>query len=122
MAIIDLSRACQHGDQVSGSFQPGVKDADVRSWSTRVLLFLVRLYQLTLSPLIGGQCRFYPSCSHYAQDSLRTHGAWRGSSLAFLRLIRCHPFSDGGIDEVPLAATAPKSGPQEHTHLVNRNR
>lgn len=67
----------------------------------RLLMALVRLYQLTLSPFIGGQCRFHPTCSHYAMDALEQHGAWRGSILAAGRLLRCQPWCEGGIDPVP---------------------
>lgn len=66
-----------------------------------ILKALVRLYQLTLSPFIGGQCRFHPTCSEYAMDALEHHGALRGSILAARRLLRCQPFCDGGIDPVP---------------------
>ena len=67
----------------------------------RPLMWLVRLYQLTLSPWIGGQCRFHPTCSHYAMQALETHGALRGSWLALRRLGKCHPYHPGGVDEVP---------------------
>ena len=66
---------------------------------------LIRSYQLTLSPFIGNQCRFHPSCSNYALDAVETHGALRGSWLAVRRLGRCHPFNPGGFDPVPGRAT-----------------
>jgi len=69
------------------------------------ILALIRLYQLTLSAWLGGQCRFFPSCSHYAQEAIRVHGALRGSALAAWRVLRCGPFSGGGFDPVP----APRS-------------
>ncbi|HKC10542.1 MAG TPA: membrane protein insertion efficiency factor YidD [Vicinamibacteria bacterium] len=56
---------------------------------------------MTLSPLIGGYCRFLPSCSAYAEEALLKHGARRGSLLALRRLFRCHPFHPGGLDPVP---------------------
>jgi putative membrane protein insertion efficiency factor len=65
------------------------------------LIGLVRLYQLAVSPLLPPSCRFYPSCSAYAAEALRRHGAARGSWLAVRRLARCHPFCEGGIDPVP---------------------
>ncbi len=65
------------------------------------LVKLVRLYQLTLSPFIGGQCRFYPSCSVYAITAIERHGALRGTWLAMRRLGRCQPLHPGGVDEVP---------------------
>jgi putative membrane protein insertion efficiency factor len=67
----------------------------------RLLILLVRGYQRFISPLLGPRCRFYPSCSAYAVESLRTHGAARGSWLALRRLLRCHPWNPGGLDPVP---------------------
>jgi putative membrane protein insertion efficiency factor len=68
-----------------------------------ICLFLVRTYQVLLGPFLGGACRFYPSCSHYACEAIQLHGARRGSWLALRRLLRCHPFSPGGVDLVPEA-------------------
>lgn len=65
------------------------------------LVGLVRLYQVAVSPLLPPSCRFTPSCSAYAAEALRRHGAARGSWLAVRRLARCHPFCEGGIDPVP---------------------
>lgn len=65
------------------------------------LLALIRVYQLTLSGWLGGQCRFYPSCSQYAWEAIKVHGAWRGSALGMWRILRCGPFTDGGFDPVP---------------------
>ncbi|MBS0649575.1 MAG: membrane protein insertion efficiency factor YidD [Verrucomicrobia bacterium] len=64
-------------------------------------IFLIRLYQLTLSPFLGKCCRFYPSCSDYAIDAVKKHGAWKGSWLTAKRLLKCQPWHPGGIDEVP---------------------
>jgi putative membrane protein insertion efficiency factor len=61
----------------------------------------VRLYQWTLRPLIGANCRFHPSCSDYAVEALRRHGAVRGGALAVWRILRCNPWSAGGYDPVP---------------------
>ena len=66
-----------------------------------LLIALVRLYRLTLSGLLGGQCRFYPSCSSYALDAIHLHGATRGTLLAAWRIARCGPFTGGGVDPVP---------------------
>ena len=63
-----------------------------------VLVLLVRLYQFTLSPLLGGRCRFDPSCSQYFIEAVRKYGAIRGSAKGFWRLARCHPFHPGGYD------------------------
>jgi putative membrane protein insertion efficiency factor len=65
------------------------------------LIGCIRLYRATLSGWLGGQCRFYPSCSHYAEDAIRVHGAIRGGVFATWRLLRCNPFGQGGIDPVP---------------------
>jgi hypothetical protein len=67
------------------------------------LIALVKVYQFTLSSFLGRQCRFFPTCSWYAIEALRVHGAWRGGGLALRRLVRCHPLSRGGIDPVPKA-------------------
>jgi putative membrane protein insertion efficiency factor len=66
--------------------------------------FLIRLYQWTLSPLLGPTCRFYPSCSHYARQAILQFGVLRGGWLALKRLGRCHPWHPGGLDPVPPAA------------------
>ena len=66
-----------------------------------VLVFLVRAYQVGISPLLPASCRYYPSCSHYAIEALDKHGAARGAWLAARRVLRCHPFRAGGFDPVP---------------------
>lgn len=66
-----------------------------------LLIFLIRCYQRMLSPFIGGQCRFYPTCSCYGVEALQKHGALRGSWLTVRRVTRCHPLNPGGIDPVP---------------------
>jgi hypothetical protein len=68
---------------------------------------LVRLYQLTLSPLLPMACRFDPSCSRYAMEALAQHGALRGGLLAMKRLGRCHPWGGSGYDPVPPATQHP---------------
>jgi hypothetical protein len=65
------------------------------------LIACVRLYQATLSAFIGGHCRFQPTCSQYAIDALRAHGAWHGVRLAARRIARCHPWGGCGYDPVP---------------------
>ena len=67
------------------------------------LIGLIFVYRHTLAYLVGGQCRFYPSCSCYAGEAVRMHGAWRGLGLTAARLVRCHPFHVGGYDPVPSA-------------------
>ena len=66
-----------------------------------LLLVLVRVYRLFVSPMLPPSCRFYPSCSAYAETAVVRHGALRGSWLTARRLVRCHPFHPGGIDPVP---------------------
>jgi putative membrane protein insertion efficiency factor len=66
-----------------------------------VLLGLIRLYQYLLSPWVGNQCRFHPTCSEYARQAIELHGSLRGSWLALRRLGRCHPWHPGGMDPVP---------------------
>lgn len=67
----------------------------------RVLAWLVRAYQLVVSPWVTATCKYYPSCSAYALEAVRSHGAVRGSGLALWRLLRCNPWSRGGVDHVP---------------------
>lgn len=67
----------------------------------RLLIWIVKAYQLVLSPFFGQQCRFYPTCSQYAVDALHKHGAITGSYYTVRRLLRCHPWCDGGHDPIP---------------------
>jgi putative membrane protein insertion efficiency factor len=73
------------------------------SLATQPLIGAVRLYQYTVRPLIGATCRFTPSCSDYALQALRTHGAVRGTGLAAWRVLRCNPWCACGHDPVPPA-------------------
>lgn len=73
----------------------------------KVLVYLIRAYRYLVSPLLGNNCRFYPSCSSYAEEAIARHGAVRGAWLALRRLLRCHPFHEGGCDPVP---------PEPHRH------
>jgi putative membrane protein insertion efficiency factor len=66
-------------------------------------LWLIRLYQWTLSPLLGPKCRFHPSCSNYALVAIRRFGILHGGWLTLRRLSRCHPWHPGGLDPVPAA-------------------
>ena len=69
--------------------------------ASSALILLVRAYQVTLSPLFGDCCRFEPSCSNYTIESLKVHGAVKGTLLGLWRLLRCHPFGSHGYDPVP---------------------
>lgn len=77
------------------------KKASVRYWTTWLPIKLIRLYQLTLSPYMGRQCRYTPTCSNYAIEALRKHGLLRGSWLATRRILRCAPWGGSGYDPVP---------------------
>jgi len=68
---------------------------------SKLAIKLITAYQLTLSLLIGRQCRFYPSCSHYTQEAIEKHGLARGIKLGTKRILKCHPWHEGGIDLVP---------------------
>ena len=67
----------------------------------RLLMTLIRGYQVVLSPLVGPACRFYPSCSSYSIEAVGKHGCVRGLGLGVKRLLKCHPFHPGGFDPVP---------------------
>ncbi len=71
--------------------------------SSKPLIALIALYQLSLGALTGPRCRFHPTCSEYAKEALRRHGALRGAALGLARLARCHPWHAGGNDPVPAA-------------------
>jgi putative membrane protein insertion efficiency factor len=71
------------------------------SLGARVGMIVIRTYQLLLSPIAGGACRFEPSCSAYALEAVQTHGFTRGMWLALRRVARCHPLARPGIDPVP---------------------
>ena len=79
-----------------------------------LLLWLVRGYQLVISPMFGPSCRFYPTCSNYAMDAIREHGALKGAMLAAVRLAKCHPWHPGGFDPVPR-----KNGQHDTTNACN---
>lgn len=73
-----------------------------------LFLLPIFLYQKLVSPFLAPRCRFYPTCSEYARESIITHGAVRGLYLAARRLLRCHPFHAGGFDPVPARAAEKK--------------
>jgi putative membrane protein insertion efficiency factor len=77
----------------------------------RLLVWLLRGYQLLVSPMFGPSCRFYPSCSNYAIEALKLHGAARGSWLAVRRVCRCHPWTAGGLDPVPGSVSGDQPSP-----------
>lgn len=67
----------------------------------RLLIGLIRIYQVALSPFVGNQCRFTPTCSQYAREAVERHGAMKGTWMAIRRVSRCHPWHPGGHDPVP---------------------
>lgn len=67
-----------------------------------VCVVILRIYRAVISPLYGDVCRYYPSCSSYALQAIQHHGVVRGVWFGSLRLIRCHPWSEGGIDDIPV--------------------
>lgn len=67
----------------------------------KVLLIAIKVYQAGISPLLGSNCRYLPSCSQYTAEAIEIHGAWRGIGLGARRVLRCHPFAHGGYDPVP---------------------
>ncbi len=67
----------------------------------KLVLLLIDGYRLLLAPILGGQCRYTPTCSAYAREAVVKYGAWKGSVLGLRRLLRCHPFHRGGVDPVP---------------------
>ncbi len=77
-----------------------------------VLHFTVRTlhkaYKVGISPFLGNHCRFYPSCSDYTKEAIETHGLLKGGGLSTLRILRCHPFCEGGCDPVPPSTTPHK--------------
>jgi hypothetical protein len=93
----------------------------------RLFLVLLRVYQRTLSPLLGDVCRFEPSCSRYAVACLEGHGAFKGSLLSLWRLCKCHPFHPGGFDPPPSktprgAMSSPRLGsPHGSSHPTDRS-
>lgn len=76
-----------------------------------LLILLVRAYRRFLSPLLGQQCRFQPTCSAYGLEALQVHGALRGTWLTARRIARCHPFNPGGHDPVPPRKTKSTAAP-----------
>lgn len=90
---------------------PGLTEhvvVSVRRVPALLLLGLLRFYQIVISPMTGPTCRYYPSCSEYAVRAIRRHGAVRGTGYAVWRVLRCNPWSHGGIDDVP---------GESHTHV-----
>ena len=72
----------------------------------RLLIIIIRLYQRLISPMLGANCRFYPSCSNYAIEAIRVHGWFIGTGYTVWRILRCQPYCEGGWDPVPPRKTS----------------
>lgn len=72
----------------------------------KIVLKLIRAYQLLLSPVLGNNCRFHPTCSEYAASAVEQHGVRRGTWLTIRRLLKCHPWHPGGVDPVPCSCAS----------------
>jgi len=84
------------------------------------LLAIVKFYQLLISPILGQNCRFYPTCSCYAHQALKEHGAFKGSWLSIRRIVKCHPMHPGGIDNVPSADTSNATTQRKRQKTCNK--
>jgi uncharacterized protein len=80
---------------------PHIKAPHIKDGAAQLGIGAVRVYQWTLRPIIGSHCRFWPSCSEYAVEALRVHGALTGTAMAAKRILRCNPWHEGGVDPVP---------------------
>lgn len=81
-----------------------------RRWAQVGLVGVLRLYRAVVSPWLGPRCRFYPSCSRYAEQAICEHGPGKGTWLTLRRLARCHPFHQGGFDPVPVGSSSRYGG------------
>jgi putative membrane protein insertion efficiency factor len=84
-----------------------------------ILKLAIRGYRYLISPMLGPNCRFYPSCSCYAEEAIELHGALKGSYLAARRILRCHPWHAGGFDPVPRVLKPSDSHDQDATRLID---
>jgi len=112
------SEDCRCENHPAAAVAPRGKFSATGQW---LLLAFVHLYRVFLSPFLGGACKFYPSCSQYAQEAIAQHGATRGSWLALKRLGRCRPFTKGGFDPVPDSTLGYENG-EDASGLVAASR
>jgi putative membrane protein insertion efficiency factor len=89
--------------------------ARIRAALVWVLVAPIRVYSRVISPALPARCKYYPTCSAYAEEAIRRHGLIRGGGLAAWRIVRCNPFSHGGVDEVPPPRER-RRGPAHHSH------
>lgn len=108
-----MNAAADADQELAGTSAPAAPLVEVApSPLARVGAWTIRAYQLVLSPWVVQQCKYYPSCSAYALEAVQRHGALRGTRLAVWRVLRCNPWSRGGVDHVP---GHPSSHAAEHT-------
>jgi putative membrane protein insertion efficiency factor len=95
----------------------------------KLLLLPIRFYQYAVSPLMASHCRHYPTCSQYAAEAITHHGALKGLILAIRRILRCHPWAEGGYDPVPGVSDNPQGNEPgvacmqtDHSHITNQTR
>ena len=79
----------------------------------KVLILLIRFYQKFISPMFPAKCRFYPTCSQYTLEAIKEHGAIKGTYLGIRRILKCHPFHEGGYDPVPKKENKNSEGKKE---------
>jgi len=89
------------GSKFNSPFRPFAPSSFLPSVFCFLLVGIIKLYQYTLSPFLGRQCRFVPTCSQYGIEAIKKHGALKGSWLAFKRILRCNPWGGSGYDPVP---------------------
>ncbi|MDJ0312066.1 membrane protein insertion efficiency factor YidD [Arthrobacter sp. H35-D1] len=88
---------------------------------SNILIIVLKLYRRVISPMYGQVCRFFPSCSAYALEAVTVHGAVKGTWMAARRVVRCHPWSSGGLDPVPTPAHADWDDPSTVPLIVQLN-
>lgn len=87
----------------------------------KILFILpIRFYRIAISPMMAPHCRFHPSCSAYAEEAIRRHGAMKGMALAVNRILRCHPWAEGGLDPVPEKFSLRRVAPSTDTPDLSR--
>ena len=79
----------------------------------KILILLIRFYQKFISPMFPAKCRFYPTCSQYTLEAIKEHGAIKGTYLGIKRILKCHPFHEGGYDPVPKKENKNSEGKKE---------
>ena len=79
----------------------------------KILILLIKLYQKFISPMFPAKCRFYPTCSQYTLEAVKEHGAIKGTYLGIKRILKCHPFHEGGYDPVPKKENKNSEGKKE---------